>query len=290
MSGWASAWRAARAAFSVAVAVVLGIVAVRAVRHLSEVSLRVDAPWLAVGYAVALAAFPLLPVAWSELLGARGHHLGKRTAVRVWALAQASRYLPTGLAAVAGRAVLAAREGVPRTVTVATIVVEGALLVAWSSAAGALLLFSARHGAVAPLAAAGAVAVAAIPAVLLATRRTNARVLTADAVVGLNMAVKGGAFLLLSRALLPVHPGDAVLLFGAVNVAVVAGMVGITPAGLGVREGVLAALLTHRFGVADATALAVALRAWDLAVELPWVAAAATRARQARSRQPAAPG
>jgi glycosyltransferase 2 family protein len=278
------AWRAARVLFSVAVAVVLAVVVVSAARHLSEVSLTVDVTWLVPGLVLALAAFPLLALGWAELLAASGHHLQGRTAVRLWALAQASRYLPTGLAAVASRAVLAAREGIPRSVTVATIVVEGLLLVSWSAAAGGLLLASPHHAAVAPVAIAGAAGIVAVPAVLVATRRLSPRVVAADAVVGVNMAVKGAAFLLLARALLPVHAADTALLFGAVNVAVVAGMVGVTPAGLGVREGVLAALLGHRFGIADATALAVALRAWDLAVELPWVGAAVVQARRAATR------
>jgi uncharacterized membrane protein YbhN (UPF0104 family) len=208
--------------------------------------------------------------------------------------------------------VLAGREGVPPGLTIATVVVEGALVVAWSAVAGVTLFSAGTAGpAAAPVAAAGLVALAAIPLALVAAGRPGAGpvgrlatrvtrrsepprarpLVVAVLVVGANMAVKGVVFILFARALLPVHAGDAALLFGAVNVAVAAGMIGITPAGLGVREGILAGLLTHRFGAADAAALAIALRVWDLAVELPWVAAAALtrRPRRAPAATPAAP-
>ena len=298
------AWRAVRLAFSALVAAVLVVVAARAVDGLSSVSLRLDVPWLAAAYPLGIAAFPLLALAWAELLAAYGTRLPGRRAVRLWALAQASRYLPTGLAAVASRAVLAAREGVPAGLTVTTMVVEGALVVAWSAAAGLALVAAGTAATTAgPVAVAGVVAVIAIPSAAVAASRPRAGVVArlvarlsrrpdparpgpmvmATLAVGANMAVKGAVFVLFARALLHVHGADVALLFGAVNLAVAAGMVGVTPAGLGVREGVLAALLSHRFGAADATALAVALRVWDLAVELPWVAVAALTGRTSRA-------
>ena len=45
-------------------------------------------------------------------------------------------------------------------------------------------------------------------------------------------------------------------------------MVRITPAGIGVREGVIAAILADRFALTDAAALAVVVRAWDFTFEL----------------------
>jgi len=314
-------WRGARLAFSVAVAIVLVVVCVRAASDLSSVSLDIDPPWLVLAWLMALASFPLLAIGWSAMLRSYGQPLAIITAVRIWCLAQASRYLPTGLAAVASRAVLAAGEGVPASLTVTTIGVEGGLLVAWSSLAGTALLVAGGHQAVIPLAAAGAGGVAGIPVILTLAGKVGpgspagagaggrvgdrtggagdrvagarrwaaglvARVthrpgppdapalLAADLTVGINMVVKTVAFVALARALLPVRGADVALLAGAVNVAAVAGLVGITPAGIGVREGVLAALLGHRFGIADATALAFALRAFDLSVEMPWVVGA----------------
>lgn len=292
-------WRLVRAAFSAVVAAVLVVVVVHSVANLSSVTLRVDPVWLALGWPLAAAAFPLLALGWARLLAAYGHAIGGPASVRLWSLAQASRYLPTGLAAVASRAVLAARLGVPRRLTVATIVVEGGLVVAWSGLAAGALALGGGHQAVIPVAAAGAMAVVGLPASLAVAGRTRAGdfgfsrpprarpLAEAVAIVGVNMAVKSVVFLLFARALLPVGPGDTALLVGSVNLAVVAGMVGLTPAGIGVREGVLALLLGPRLGIVDATAVALALRVWDLSVEIPWVggAAIANRWRPAMPRR-----
>ena len=342
-------WRWVRVVFSLAVAIVLVVVCVRAVSDLSSVSLDVDPPWLALGWVVALGAFPILAVAWSAVLTSYGQPLAVGAAVRIWCLAQASRYLPTGLAAVASRAVLATGEGVPASLTVTTIAVEGGLLVAWSGLGGAVLLVAGGHEAVIPLVAAGGAGVIGVPVILIlagkvgtgaGADRDGARagagagadrdgagagagagaagrvaagrvavarrwaaglvarlthrpgppdalpLVAADLTVGINMAVKTVAFVLLARALLPVHGTDLALLAGAANVAAVAGLIGITPAGIGVREGVLAALLGHRFGIADATALALAARVFDLAVEVPWVLGAVIARRRGSPSPP----
>ncbi|HEV2368650.1 MAG TPA: hypothetical protein VGR90_02165, partial [Acidimicrobiales bacterium] len=68
--------------------------------------------------------------------------------------------------------------------------------------------------------------------------------------------------------------GDVALLMGAWNAGSVAGLVSIAPGGLGVREGVMTLILRARYGFGDAAALAVVLRAWDLCIDLAWLAAA----------------
>jgi uncharacterized membrane protein YbhN (UPF0104 family) len=70
-------------------------------------------------------------------------------------------------------------------------------------------------------------------------------------------------------------------------VAAIAGLIAIfVPAGLGVREAVLAGMLTPNFGVAPAIAIAIAARIWLLACEgiafsLWWIATRRTRKRVA---------
>ena len=83
-----------------------------------------------------------------------------------------------------------------------------------------------------------------------------------DLGVGLQVGQIEGA------ALLPVATDDVWLIAGATAAGAVVGMVGITPAGLGVREVAVAALLASRFGIADATAFAIATRVLDFAHEL----------------------
>ena len=70
----------------------------------------------------------------------------------------------------------------------------------------------------------------------------------------------------------------------------VAGMVGVTPSGLGVREGVMAALLHTRFGLGNAAALAVALRGYEFVIELVWLAVASALARRVKASAPARSG
>ena len=75
-----------------------------------------------------------------------------------------------------------------------------------------------------------------------------------------NAAAKSLAFVLFAAALQPVRLADVWLLVGAFNAANTLGTVGITPAGLGVREGAMAALLADRYGLGDGATLAVAAR------------------------------
>ena len=72
------------------------------------------------------------------------------------------------------------------------------------------------------------------------------------------------------------------LVVGAAYAAVIAGMIGITPAGLGVREGVMAAVLVDRFGIADAAAFALLIRAWEFGFEMELLGAASWWGRRHR--------
>lgn len=113
-------------------------------------------------------------------------------------------------------------------------------------------------------------------------------------VFGGAVAARLAAAALLAAAVLPVGAvastasratgiaADVWLVVGAVAVATLVGMIGITPAGLGVRETLLATLLTARFGFGDALAYSVVLRAWEIALELVFLAVAAYFGRRSR--------
>lgn len=286
------AWgRLARLAVVAAVVAVLAKVTVDNASHLSRAHLHLHPAWLVVAVPFTAAAGTLLALAWRWLLGAWGARIGWGTAVRVWWRAQASRYLPTGMVAVASREVLSARAGVPRSLGAASNLVELGVLVAWGAAAAGLLLPS---SVLAPalrvaLSVAALAALAALPWVLrLASRVLPRAVLErlpalagtgvrpaalypAVGAYGLSVAAKSVAFVLVASSLATVHGGDVALLMGAVQGASVVGILGFTPAGIGVREGVMAVALGPRFGVGDALALALAWRAWELAFELTWL-------------------
>jgi uncharacterized membrane protein YbhN (UPF0104 family) len=279
--------RGGRIAFAIVVAAVFAGVVWRDADQLRHVELTVSPGWLFAAAPVSLAGSALLPLAWRRLVAASGHRIGIRRALRIWCVSQTGRYLPTGAAAVASRAVLAAREGVPRAVTVATMAVELALLVGVSTtlALVALPAESLTWPARIALLAAGVGGLAALPFVVSAVSARVPRLdphraggwrrrelYESELLFLANGAVKSIAFVLLAAALLPVDASDVVLLVGAVNGGAVAGIIGITPAGLGVREGAIAGILGHRYGLGDGAALAVAWRAWEIAIESVWLA------------------
>jgi hypothetical protein len=253
---------------------------------LRDVDLHLRPGWLVAALPVAIVAGPLLPLAWRRVLLAAGHDVAPRPAIRVWYLGQTARYLPTGLVAFASRAALVARMGVPRVVTVASVTVELLLIVTVGGGMAAAFLPSSELSLALRLAIAlGCAAALALGPLLLRWASRRIRVLDphgsggwdtrglyrAELAFLLNSAVTSAAFVLFAAAVLPVRAGDVWLLVGAVNAAATLGTLGITPAGLGVREGILAALLADRFGLGSGAALAVAARVWDTAVELAWL-------------------
>jgi hypothetical protein len=282
------------------VAVVAGWLIVVARGHLDELRhVRLHLTWwrLALAAPATLAGGLLLPLGWRAMLGAYGSEVAAPDAVRAWTLASASRYLPTGLFAVASRAVLAGRLGVSRALTVWSAVVEFGVLVLSGGVLACLFLPS--HVLALPIRVAGAggglAALAMVPPALVAISRSGrgagspigraaarwtARlpppaVGRASWSVGLycaNSAMRSMGSLLVVASIVPVHRADVALLIGTSNAAAVAGLVSITPAGLGTREAVLVSLLQPRFGLGDAAAIAVALRACDLL----WLAVAGT--------------
>ncbi|MGH9063459.1 MAG: lysylphosphatidylglycerol synthase domain-containing protein, partial [Acidimicrobiales bacterium] len=283
--------RLARLAVVAAVAAVLAKVAVDNAGALANVRFHLHPGWLVAAVPCSVASGLLLALGWRWLLIAWDAGIGPGAAIRIWWRSQASRYLPTGLFAVASREVLSARAGVPPSLGASSNVVELGILVAWGAVvAGALL-----PSRVLPLpfrvlvVVAGVAAVASLPWVLrLWSRLLPRRLLTrfpALTVTGLapgalyrsaglyaaSIAAKSGAFTLVAAGMLAVHPGDAALLMGTVQGASVVGILGVTPAGIGVREGLMGLMLGPRFGLGDALALAVAWRAWELAFELVWL-------------------
>lgn len=297
--------RLARIVFGLVVVAVIVRVGAHHLDELRHVRLQVHVGWLLVAAPLTFAGGLLLPLAWRALMATFGTRLGIGETVRIWWLSQASRYVPTGLAAIASRAVMTAREGVSRSLTAFTVGVEIVLLVAWAGFGAGVFLPSAR---MAPtlrflLAAGSGGLLLAVPFTLRTggrwaqrlarwVRRSPGAELTAFrpaagfaavALQGLNAAAKSLGALFVAAALLPVHHGDAALVLGATNAAVAAGLIGFTPAGLGVREAVLAGLLQPRFGLGNAAALAVALRAWEFLIELVWLGIAASLRRSAHT-------
>jgi uncharacterized membrane protein YbhN (UPF0104 family) len=266
--------RAGRIAFA---AVVLGVLAVVAARHiddLRDVELDPAPQWLLLAAPFTLAGGLLLPLAWRHTLHAYGVTLPVASAVRVWCVSQASRFVPGSVALLASRVLLAAREGVPRRLAASSLGLEIGLIVVWGALIGAGVPSSRVPGPLRLLAAVGCAALLlAAPALLRRGPGTlrPGRMYEAIGLYGANNLVTATGAAFVAASLHPLEPRHFVLVVAAVNLAAVVGTIGVTPAGLGVREGVIAVLLAPTVGAGDAAAIAVAMRAWDFTFELLWI-------------------
>jgi uncharacterized membrane protein YbhN (UPF0104 family) len=277
-SGWV---RVGRVVFAVVILLVLVVVAARHVDDLRHVDLHPAPAWLLVAAPFTFLGGVLLPLAWRETVAAYGTALPRATAVRVWCISQASRFIPGNVALVASRVVLAAREGVAKKVAAFTLALEVGFTVVWGGAFASWLPSTRIAG---PLRLLLAIACGAmlLAAPLVLRRR---RLYDAVALYGCNNLATAAGSTFVAASLHTLHPHDLFLVIGAVNLAAVVGMIGLTPAGLGVREGVIAVLLGPTVGAGNAAAIAVAMRAWDFAFELVWIAVAlAWERRQAAAR------
>lgn len=288
-----------RVAFAVVLAAVLVVAASRSWDDLQEVTFELTPGWLLAGIPFTFVGGVLLPLAWRHTLGAYGVNLPSATAVRVWSISQASRFVPGNVALVASRVLLSSREGVPKSLAGASLALEGGLIVVWGGFYASWLPSTWLPGPLRLLLAAGTLGVlVALPWVLRVAGRLVPRfpALSPDALrirhlyeavglYGLNNLVRACGFVFVTAALHTMDvPRDVVLVIGAANLAALVGMIGITPAGLGVREGVVAVLLAHRFGAGTSAALAVAWRAWDFLFELVWIGIALVWERRQRAR------
>ena len=251
--------------------------------NLEDINFDLDFTWLAVAAAATTGANLLLPLGWRRILNALSNDLKSGRAVSLWCLAQTGRYLPTGLLAVVSRVQLAAKEGISKAVTLASIAIETAILLSWSLLVCALFVPSN----IVPTATRWIAVIISLLGLFVApcfaqgickqlskfkrlsisnirTRYLGAAVL----LLGSSVAARALGSLCLAATILNLDAASVPLILGAIYAAVVAGMVGITPAGLGVREGVLTAILASHFGLADAAAFALLTRAWEFIFEM----------------------
>ena len=294
---------AVRWVLGLATAAMIVWLAVRYWDDLRQIDLQVDAVGLVAAVVVSMTATWCLALGWRELIGGYGTPLAQGPALRIWMLSQATRYLPSGLVPVVARAGLAAPLGVNRAAAGASVIVETTTLIGWSAVFAALWapadwLGTAGGWLVRLLIGVGAAAgLVTLPWTLagaggwwrridglmrrvVVLRWLDGRMQTdalsaerpavwrAVFIYGLAVAQRLMASVVLAAALLAAGVDDVWLIAGATAAGIVVGMVGITPAGLGVREVVVAALLAERFGVGDAAAFVIAVRVLEFAHEL----------------------
>ena len=286
----------------VVLAVVTGFfVATLAARWNDVISLkwRLE-PWLFAAATVVLAlSYGLVAWLWGFALR-RAAGIRLVAGARIWFLSNLARYVPGNVWSYVGAVELARREGVARRTTLAVMALTQVLSVGVALAVGlpVLLAERARLGRPALLGAVVVVAVAALAVLFrrrllgLARRRLPgfdpAELAPSAGTVAWLVAgyaaywvVTGLAFAALVASLYPLAAGDVPLVVAAYAAAYAAGFLALlTPAGLGVREGVLVVALAPVLPAGPALVVALVSRVWMMLVELAGAGVAHLAARR----------
>jgi uncharacterized membrane protein YbhN (UPF0104 family) len=228
-----------------------------------------------------------------------------RVGARIWFLSNLARYVPGNVWSYVGAVELARREGVARPVTLAVMAFTQVLSVVVALLAGlpVLLAERARLGRPALLGAVAVVLVAAAAAAFrrqllpLARRRLpglgSGDLVPAPGTVALlavgyaaYWAVTGLAFAALVASAHRLSPGEVPLVVAAYAAAYAVGFLSLlTPAGLGVREGVLVVALSPVLPAGPALVVALVSRVWMMVAELAGAGVAQLAATPASRRR-----
>ena len=287
--GWQRLWLAVRWVAVIATTVIIVRVAFRHLDELSNFRFNLTVYWLLPAALATTAANFLLPLGWRYLIIAYGLEIKKSTAIKLWCLAQTGRYLPTGVMAVVTRISLALKLSIPKSVTATSIVVETLFLLAWAALTCALFIptSTVALGLKWLLGSVALVGLLTLPKMMsgIGAKLTKTNPLKGDLATQFNMHRASALFgasifarvlgtIAMAFTFLDVSYGDIGLLIGASYAGILVGMVGITPAGIGVRESVLVAVLIAPLGIGDATAFAILSRAWEFSAEMLFLGAA----------------
>jgi uncharacterized membrane protein YbhN (UPF0104 family) len=217
-----------------------------------------------------------------------GPAMPARVAIRTYMVANLGRYVPGKLWQIAGLALLAGARGVPAPIATAAAVVGQAVALAGATLVGLLALGSAgpdlsRWAPAAVAATIGVVTVVTVPKLFRPLLRLLVRWTPGEtpgdvpigalngfrwlALYTLNWGGYALAFWMLVRGLS--LPGGLIEVGPAFAAAYVLGyVVLVAPAGLGVREASMVALLAPIMGPSGAALAAVAARVWTTVVEV----------------------
>jgi hypothetical protein len=215
-----------------------------------------------------------------------GTSLSRGDAARIFLIANLGRYIPGKIWQVTGLAVLSRRRGVPASLSSFSAIVAHGVSLCAAALVGALFFATAETGhrwtgLVIPAAMVGLALVALLPPVFRHLLALLGRLglnldwqLLSPVVVtkwlGLfvvHWAIYGASFLVLARSF--GLPGGWLHVMSAYVAAYVVGYLAIfAPAGLGVREASLIALLAPVMGEVPAAGLAMIARVWSTVVEV----------------------
>ena len=299
--------RVRRAVLIVLLAIVVAFLvgfAVTQWNRLPDFEWRFEPGWLAVSI-VCMAGFLLAAAAlWRVILRLLGERLPASAARAVWGQSLLARYVPTNALMVLGRVVLAEREGVGKRACLASIVYEIGIGLCAALIVGAYFALTLPSLEDVP---ARFAVLAVVPAVLVVLHpRVFARIadfgleklgrealpstlpfsrvlLLALAYVA-NWCLIGVAVFSFARALYPIGVGDLPFVAASYSVAFcVAVLTFVVPSGIGTRDAALAASVAVVLPATVATAIAIAFRLLQTAVELAFVGAVTLVAHRVRA-------
>ncbi|HUE96707.1 MAG TPA: lysylphosphatidylglycerol synthase domain-containing protein [Longimicrobiaceae bacterium] len=275
--------------FVIAAFVFLGIFVARDLDQLHAYEWQVR-PWLLiVSIALHVAGLIVGVAAWKLLLRNLGYPVGLRGLARVWFLSGLGRYIPGKIWQFVGAAHLGTGSGLPALVTVTSLAAHTFFFVV-AAALVAVYLVPLESLGLASSAALGFRVTAPLLLLLLhpwvirrvlhLLRRLSGRdlgewsgtwraAISVAAVATVAWVITGSALFLFIRSLVPIEAAAAPAVVGINGLAFVAGyLVFIAPAGLGAKEGALAALLSIYLPISVAALIAVAARLWTVAAEI----------------------
>jgi glycosyltransferase 2 family protein len=251
--------------------------------------LRFHAGWLVLSVA-GFAAFQVAQMElWRLQMHALGHDVPRARSYAVWSVSTVARYVPTSMLMPTLRVALAQRAGIPKRITLASLVYEGALALAGAVMVAAYFLIelpalqdrSARW----LILALPVLALVALhprlfgPWTAFALRRAGRpplpltlpapRLLLLATMYAGSFVLAGASLYALTQALYPVGASDLPQILGAFAIGFSASVLAfVLPGGLGAREVALVAALSPAMPAPVALAIAIASRLVQLAIEV----------------------
>jgi len=259
------------------------------------ISFHFSVGWLAGATLFCWAVWWLSALAWRTILAQLGRQLGILESYRAFTLSQMGKYAPGKVWMLVGRVWLAGQSGVPKRITFVSLMLETVLILITGALVGLTALSPVLRGGNGYLFLGLAIVVAVgamflhprlfLPVVNLALRCLKKEPIPSALswqgllfVAALYFAVwftMGAAFYAFVRALTPVPWSHLPLVTGVYALSWVSGFLAVfAPAGLGVREGMLAYLLVQFLPEPAALAAALASRVWLMGCEVLFVLAA----------------
>ena len=261
----------------------IAVVLVRRWHDAPSVTWRWQPGWLLVSVVLLLASLEWGAWLWGRLLSACGIVSPRARSTAIWFRAMPSKYLPGGLWNLVGRLDLCRLEGWPVPAVVLSMALEQVISLAVAVLLAGGWWWGGRWWWIGVLACAAALLIVARPSPWVASLRrrlvgamegagdipSRRRLVMIAAGYAGFWVLHGLAFAALAASLLPVDWCDVPKLMSAFAGSFVIGyLVLVAPAGLGIREGVLATSLSGQWPSGMALAVSVIARLWMVSAEL----------------------